>query len=126
MELFCANSQEVLLELEAAIEEHSLYDVLRCFCEAANHGVDLTDPLPSSVRNFAYFEEHTGPKFYFLSNYSFSRVFTFLPNFGFPEFFTPFSSFFSFFIFCHPKKKYFGSVCIIPFDKMIPSFLLLV
>jgi len=48
VELFCANSQEVLLELEAAIEEHSLYDVLRCFCEATNHGMDLTDPLPSS------------------------------------------------------------------------------
>ena len=49
VETFCANSQEVLLEIEAAIEEHSLYDVLRCFCEAAHHGVDLTDPLPSSV-----------------------------------------------------------------------------
>ena len=53
VELFCANSQEVLLELEAAIEEHSLYDVLRCLCEAAHHGVDLTDPLPSSV-SFIY------------------------------------------------------------------------
>jgi len=48
VETFCSNSQEVLLELEAAIEEHNLYDVLRCFCEATHHGVDLTDPLPSS------------------------------------------------------------------------------
>ena len=49
VETFCSNSQEVLLELEAAIEEHNLYDVLRCFCEATHHSVDLTDPLPSSV-----------------------------------------------------------------------------
>jgi len=48
VETFCSNSQEVLLELEAAIEEHNLYDVLRCFCEATHHSVDLTDPLPSS------------------------------------------------------------------------------
>lgn len=50
VETLFSNPQEVLLELEAAIEEHSLYDVLRCFCEAGAHGVDLTDPLPSSVR----------------------------------------------------------------------------
>ena len=49
VEPLCSSSQEVLLELEAAIEEHSLYDVLRCLCEATHHGVDLTDPLPSSV-----------------------------------------------------------------------------
>jgi len=48
VEPLCSSSQEVLLELEAAIEEHSLYDVLRCLCEATHHGVDLTDPLPSS------------------------------------------------------------------------------
>merc|ERR1711963_815509 len=48
VEPLCSTSQEVLLELEAAIEEHSLYDVLRCLCEATHHGVDLTDPLPSS------------------------------------------------------------------------------
>ena len=49
VEPLCSTSQEVLLELEAAIEEHSLYDVLRCLCEATHLGVDLTDPLPSSV-----------------------------------------------------------------------------
>ena len=65
MELFCANSQEVLLELEAAIEEHSLYDVLRCFCEATNHGMDLTDPLPSSVSLYL----HTAAKPSFSSNF---------------------------------------------------------
>ena len=52
VEPLCSTSQEVLLELEAAIEEHSLYDVLRCLCEATHHGVDLTDPLPSSVSIF--------------------------------------------------------------------------
>ena len=55
MEPLCSSSQEVLLELEAAIEEHSLYDVLRCLCEATHHGVDLTDPLPSSVSSSIVF-----------------------------------------------------------------------
>lgn len=48
VDAFCSNSQEILLELEAAVEAHSIYDVLQCFCEASAHGVDLTDPLPSS------------------------------------------------------------------------------
>ena len=73
MELFCANSQEVLLELEAAIEEHSLYDVLRCFCEATNHGMDLTDPLPSSVRNFNFIAAHCGKRLIF--DHLFLRIF---------------------------------------------------
>ena len=73
MELFCANSQEVLLELEAAIEEHSLYDVLRCFCEATNHGMDLTDPLPSSVRNFNFIAAHCGKTLIF--DHLFLRIF---------------------------------------------------
>ena len=54
VESLCSNSQEVLLELEASIEEHNLYDVLRCFCEATHHGVDLTDPLPSSVSQYLF------------------------------------------------------------------------
>ena len=73
MELFCANSQEVLLELEAAIEEHSLYDVLRCFCEATNHGMDLTDPLPSSVRNLNFIAAHCGKRLIF--DHLFLRIF---------------------------------------------------
>ena len=65
MEPLCSSSQEVLLELEAAIEEHSLYDVLRCLCEATHHGVDLTDPLPSSVSSSIVFFIDVSPEGHF-------------------------------------------------------------
>ena len=43
-----ANRTEVYMALEQAVEGHSLADLLQAFGEAAAHGVDLTDPLPTS------------------------------------------------------------------------------
>jgi hypothetical protein len=46
---YCSNAQEIYSELEQSIASHNLYDLLQVFAEASIHGVDLTDPLPSSV-----------------------------------------------------------------------------
>ena len=47
---YCSNAQDIYTELEAAIDAHSLFDLLQVFGEALANGVDLTDPLPTSVR----------------------------------------------------------------------------
>lgn len=49
VQTYCSNAQEVFSELEQSIASHNLYDLLQVFAEAGIHGVDLTDPLPSSV-----------------------------------------------------------------------------
>ncbi len=46
---FCSNTQEVFSDLEQAIDAHNLFDLLQAASEAAAHGVDITDPLPTSV-----------------------------------------------------------------------------
>ena len=46
---YCANAQDVFERLQEAINEHSLIDLLRVYGEASRHGVELTDPLPTSV-----------------------------------------------------------------------------
>eukprot|EP00096_Caligus_rogercresseyi_P000256 TRINITY_DN10653_c0_g1_i1.p1 TRINITY_DN10653_c0_g1~~TRINITY_DN10653_c0_g1_i1.p1 ORF type:complete len:1071 (-),score=319.10 TRINITY_DN10653_c0_g1_i1:387-3599(-) len=45
---FCSNAQELFNELEAAIDSKSMCDLLQVIGEAHTHGVDITDPLPSS------------------------------------------------------------------------------
>ena len=47
---YCSNAQEIYCELEQSIASHNLYDLLQTYAEAGIHGVDLTDPLPASVR----------------------------------------------------------------------------
>ena len=42
--------QEIYADLEAAIDAHSLFDLLQVFGEMNSHGIELTDPLPTSVR----------------------------------------------------------------------------
>lgn len=46
---YCNGPQEVYCDLEQAIDSHSMFDLLQAFGEASHHGVDITDPLPSSV-----------------------------------------------------------------------------
>jgi hypothetical protein len=50
VETYCSSAQEIYSEIEQSIATHNLYDLLQAFAEAGMHGVDLTDPLPSSVR----------------------------------------------------------------------------
>ena len=45
----CNNPQEVLSDIEQSIYNHSLYDLLQASAEAQAFGVDITDPLPTSV-----------------------------------------------------------------------------
>ena len=40
--------QELYADLEAAIDAHSLFDLLQVFGEMNSHGIELTDPLPTS------------------------------------------------------------------------------
>ena len=47
---YCSNAQDIYIELETAIDSHSLFDVLQVFGEAPAYSVELTDPLPTSVR----------------------------------------------------------------------------
>ena len=44
----CANSAEVFADLEQAIDGHNIYDLLQAIGESAAHGVDVSDPLPTS------------------------------------------------------------------------------
>ena len=46
---YCENAQEVHCDLEQAIDSHNIFDLLQALGEAAFKGVDITDPLPSSV-----------------------------------------------------------------------------
>ena len=46
---YCANPQELYADLEAAIDAHSLFDLVQVFGEMNSHGIELTDPLPTSV-----------------------------------------------------------------------------
>ena len=48
----CNNQHELFNDLEAAIDTHSIYDLLQSVEEAPLHGVDVTDPLPTSVSSF--------------------------------------------------------------------------
>lgn len=48
----CSAPEEVFADLEAAVDAHNVFDLLQAASEAAAHGVDLTDPLPTSVRSF--------------------------------------------------------------------------
>ena len=45
----CVSAGEVFSDLEAAVDSHNVFDLLQATAEAALHGVDVTDPLPSSV-----------------------------------------------------------------------------
>ena len=45
----CNNQHELFSDLEAAIDTHNIYDLLQSVEEAPLHGVDVTDPLPTSV-----------------------------------------------------------------------------
>lgn len=46
---YCSNSAELYSELESAIANHSIEDLLQCMGECSHRDVDITDPLPSSV-----------------------------------------------------------------------------
>ena len=48
---YAADQQEIFANLEAAIDAHSLFDLLQVFGEMSSHGIELTDPLPTSVRS---------------------------------------------------------------------------
>ncbi len=45
----CVSPREVLADLEQAIDSHNIFDLLQAASEAPAHGVDIADPLPSSV-----------------------------------------------------------------------------
>ena len=47
---YAADQHEIFADLEAAIGAHSLFDLLQVFGEMSSHGIELTDPLPTSVR----------------------------------------------------------------------------
>ena len=49
---YAADQHEIFADLEAAIGAHSLFDLLQVFGEMSSHGIELTDPLPTSVRNY--------------------------------------------------------------------------
>ena len=46
---YCSNARELVAELEAAIDNHSVEDLLQASAECQILGCDLTDPLPNSV-----------------------------------------------------------------------------
>ena len=46
---YCSNAQELYIELENAVDTHSLEDLLQFSSECHLLGCDLTDPLPNSV-----------------------------------------------------------------------------
>ena len=46
---YCTTPAELYSELESAIANHSIEDLLQCVGECAHLEVDITDPLPSSV-----------------------------------------------------------------------------
>ena len=50
---YCSSARELVTELEAAIDSHSLEDLLQASAECQILGCDLTDPLPNSVSLFA-------------------------------------------------------------------------
>ena len=54
VEPLCADATEVFADLEAAVDAHNIFDLLQATAEAAFHGVDITDPLPSSVSGYVY------------------------------------------------------------------------
>merc|ERR1719411_914892 len=45
---YAADQHEIFADLEAAIGAHSLFDLLQVFGEMSSHGIELTDPLPTS------------------------------------------------------------------------------
>jgi len=45
---YCSNARELVAELEAAIDNHSVEDLLQASAECQILGCDLTDPLPNS------------------------------------------------------------------------------
>ena len=47
---YATDQHEIFADLEAAIGAHSLFDLLQVFGEMSSHGIELTDPLPTSVR----------------------------------------------------------------------------
>ena len=49
---YAADQHEIFADLEAAIGAHSLFDLLQVFGEMSSHGIELTDPLPTSVRKY--------------------------------------------------------------------------
>ncbi len=49
IEPYCSSTRELYSELEQAIDSHNLLDLLQCFAEGTQLGVDLTDSLPNSV-----------------------------------------------------------------------------
>jgi len=48
---YCSSSKELFVELENAIDSHSIEDLLQCFTECQHLGLDITDPLPTSEFN---------------------------------------------------------------------------
>merc|ERR1719342_535066 len=48
---YCTTPAELYSELESAIANHSIEDLLQCIGECAHLDVDITDPLPSSEFN---------------------------------------------------------------------------
>lgn len=48
---YCTTPAELYSELESAIANHSIEDLLQCIGECAHLEVDITDPLPSSEFN---------------------------------------------------------------------------
>ena len=48
---YCTTATELYSELESAIANHSIDDLLQCIGECAHLEVDITDPLPSSEFN---------------------------------------------------------------------------
>ena len=52
IEPYCSSSRELYSELEQAIDSHNLLDLLQCFAEGTQLGVELTDSLPNSVSSF--------------------------------------------------------------------------
>lgn len=46
---YCSNAKEFYAEMENAIDSHSIEDLLQCQAECHHLGIDITDPLPSSV-----------------------------------------------------------------------------
>lgn len=49
--LYCTTPSELYCELESAISNHSIEDLLQCMGECPHLEVDITDPLPSSEFN---------------------------------------------------------------------------
>ena len=52
---FCNTASELYSELESAIANHSIEDLLQCVGECPHLEVEITDPLPSSVSGEAEF-----------------------------------------------------------------------